>query len=191
MENLKEILFKRCNKCKKIKPKEDYTKRHYTNGKISLVNNCKECSREISKANHLVKKTKQKISEDNLLSNTKLCKYCNKVLDISNFRLSKNNKNIPNKQCNKCNELQKEHFFKYEYGISLKEKRLLIEKSNNKCNICQIVFKSESEAYLDHCHNSKKIRGILCLTCNAGIGYLKDNIELLKEAIKYLEIYKA
>jgi len=32
-----------------------------------------------------------------------------------------------------------------------------------------------------------KVRGLLCNKCNMGIGLFKDNIELLKEAIKYLE----
>ena len=41
---------------------------------------------------------------------------------------------------------------------------------------------------MDHCHKTKKIRGLLCHTCNSGLGMFKDNIEYLKNAIKYLEV---
>lgn len=40
---------------------------------------------------------------------------------------------------------------------------------------------------VDHNHKSNKIRGLLCLNCNAGLGNFRDNITLLKKAISYLE----
>ena len=39
---------------------------------------------------------------------------------------------------------------------------------------------------LDHCHDSKKIRGILCGHCNTGLGAFKDDISRLNAAIEYL-----
>jgi hypothetical protein len=44
-----------------------------------------------------------------------------------------------------------------------------------------------SRLSVDHCHNTGKIRGILCTKCNTGLGSFKDNIELLMNAIKYLK----
>lgn len=38
-----------------------------------------------------------------------------------------------------------------------------------------------------HCHKTGKVRGLLCFNCNTGIGKLKDDIELLKRAVEYLE----
>lgn len=40
---------------------------------------------------------------------------------------------------------------------------------------------------MDHCHDSSRIRGLLCHTCNSGIGKLRDNPELLRKAADYLE----
>ena len=40
---------------------------------------------------------------------------------------------------------------------------------------------------IDHCHNSTKVRGILCLPCNTSIGYIENNkidLDNLKEYIK-------
>lgn len=40
---------------------------------------------------------------------------------------------------------------------------------------------------VDHNHISGKFRGLLCHSCNRGIGLLKENIEIFKRAIKYLD----
>jgi hypothetical protein len=41
---------------------------------------------------------------------------------------------------------------------------------------------------VDHCHSSGKVRGVLCNPCNNVLGTAKDNIDILKAAITYLEI---
>lgn len=40
---------------------------------------------------------------------------------------------------------------------------------------------------VDHCHKTGALRGLLCLYCNSGIGYFKDDPEILRAAIRYLE----
>jgi hypothetical protein len=40
---------------------------------------------------------------------------------------------------------------------------------------------------LDHCHDSETFRGWLCHHCNSGLGAFKDNIEIIKRAVVYLE----
>ena len=58
------------------------------------------------------------------------------------------------------------------------------------CNKKNKMKKSKKDAYqlsVDHNHDTGEIRGLLCMNCNFGIGNFKDSIEILKEAIKYLE----
>lgn len=45
----------------------------------------------------------------------------------------------------------------------------------------------ESKHIIDHCHTTGKIRGLLCTNCNNMLGKAKDNVEVLKKAISYLE----
>ena len=40
--------------------------------------------------------------------------------------------------------------------------------------------------YVDHCHKTGKIRGLLCNSCNTALGLLKDDISLFKRSIDYL-----
>jgi hypothetical protein len=68
----------------------------------------------------------------------------------------------------------------------------LFEKQQGVCAICSESEKgSRDYLCIDHDHNTGFIRGLLCHDCNIGIGKLKDNIELLKSAIWYLEKSKS
>lgn len=75
------------------------------------------------------------------------------------------------------------------YGISLKQRDELIINQDYKCAIClKNLLKEESKrVHVDHCHDTGKIRGILCHYCNAGIGHFEDDLNLLQRAVIYLE----
>lgn len=76
---------------------------------------------------------------------------------------------------------------KCRYGITAEEYNNLNEKQKGNCAICG---RNHSELGrmldVDHCHETGKIRGLLCNNCNQGIGLLKDNPDILRNAIKYL-----
>lgn len=77
---------------------------------------------------------------------------------------------------------------KKSYGITLEDynKMFLLQKGCCKiCNRHQSEFKRALA--VDHNHETKKIRGLLCPSCNTGIGHLQDSIDILKKAIEYLE----
>jgi hypothetical protein len=42
---------------------------------------------------------------------------------------------------------------------------------------------------VDHCHETGKIRGLLCHNCNVAIGHLGDNLSTMQNAISYLAKY--
>jgi hypothetical protein len=66
----------------------------------------------------------------------------------------------------------------------------MILSQDNKCNICKNKFVDKKKIHIDHDHESKKVRGLLCINCNIGIGMLKDSQEILQSAINYLNYHK-
>ena len=85
-------------------------------------------------------------------------------------------------------EKSQQNSFKRHYKITLEQYYELYDKQMGKCAICgkhQTEFKRAIN--VDHDHTTGKVRGLLCNGCNSGIGYFKDSIDLLTQAIKYLK----
>src|SRR5947207_826146 len=57
------------------------------------------------------------------------------------------------------------------YGITLDQKKEILEKQNNLCAICNGPFK---KVYTDHDHSTGKVRGLLCNGCNMRLSGLDD-----------------
>jgi ERCC4-type nuclease len=74
------------------------------------------------------------------------------------------------------------------YGITTQDYNRMFEAQEGTCAICK-VHQSElkKRLFVDHEHSSGKIRKLLCHHCNAMLGMARENTEILKEAIKYLE----
>lgn len=84
-----------------------------------------------------------------------------------------------------------ENKLQYRYGITKKDYDYLLEQQNNCCAICNTTnpsLKSKNHKYfsVDHCHQTGKIRGLLCATCNSAIGLLGDCPETIANASLYL-----
>jgi hypothetical protein len=72
-----------------------------------------------------------------------------------------------------------------KYGISIEEYRQKMEAQKRACAICKAPF-SGTRPHTDHDHETGTFRGILCGSCNVGLGYFYDSPELLRGAISYL-----
>lgn len=81
-------------------------------------------------------------------------------------------------------ELRRKYKLKNRYGMSIEDYKKMCDLQNDACAICKrhVVEK----LHVDHCHETNKVRGLLCSYCNKGLGCFKDNIENLKTACEYL-----
>lgn len=87
-------------------------------------------------------------------------------------------------------QANKEHARAKTYGLTPNDIKLMKEKQNGMCLICENPFgENPRNMHVDHCHKTNIARGLLCLKCNLGIGYLKDDIKLLEKAIIYLKSF--
>lgn len=74
-----------------------------------------------------------------------------------------------------------------KYGITLEMFAEMRSSQDNSCAICKNSFKNEKFSInIDHDHETKKVRGLLCRSCNLLLGHSKDSKELLKQSIAYL-----
>ena|ERR1700730_4342225 len=74
---------------------------------------------------------------------------------------------------------------KRQYGISLEEYERLLALQNGACAICR--RKSKRMLCVDHCHKTGRVRGLLCVRCNTGLGLYKDDPSLMRRGADYLE----
>lgn len=139
---------------------------------------------------------------------TKQCPRCKETLPISSFQKNKVSKDGLQYHCKDCRkeidskpekrkkdreryhqnkDIYRNSRYKNAYGISLEEynKRLKIQKG--VCAVCNTVCSTGRALAVDHNHTTGEVRGLLCSTCNRGLGYFKDDINLLQNAIGYLE----
>lgn len=98
-----------------------------------------------------------------------------------------------------------EYYERYN-SLSSKEKaeyrKEYWDRQNEKCDICRKALTDPIEDYynkldndeamatidghIDHCHKTDIVRGLLCGSCNKGLGFFKDSPNLLYKASDYL-----
>ncbi len=78
------------------------------------------------------------------------------------------------------------------YGITSVDYARMLEEQNGVCYICyrkNIILKKgmhKGNLCVDHCHDTGRVRGLLCHNCNRALGLLQDSTERLERAIAYL-----
>lgn len=81
----------------------------------------------------------------------------------------------------------KDRRLRQTYGITLKQYDMMFDDQNGVCWICGKPPIGQPLS-VDHCHKTGVVRGLLCHTCNRGLGYYKDNPDWLERAAQYLRL---
>lgn len=83
--------------------------------------------------------------------------------------------------------LSKDHVLRSTYGIPIGTYDRMLDAQQGKCAICGTTDAGgRGDFHIDHCHDTKRIRGLLCHGCNVGIGNLGHSVDRLSSAIRYL-----
>jgi hypothetical protein len=103
--------------------------------------------------------------------------------DYENYIFKKKNKSLPF-------SLENWSWKKRDFTKLVRTKRkynydTMYGEQNGCCAICQKYFNA---LILDHCHTSGNIRKLLCNGCNTCLGKLKEDVEIIKSMISYLQI---
>lgn len=75
-----------------------------------------------------------------------------------------------------------------QYGIGLTEYNAMLAAQGGKCGICGYSDMSKPAFFplVDHCHATGAVRGLLCMSCNQGLGKFRDDRALLAKAMQYI-----
>ena len=78
--------------------------------------------------------------------------------------------------------------YRRRYGVTKAQKIAMLAKQHGCCPVCgEFIFIGDKTTHIDHDHATGKFRGVLCSSCNQGLGNFKDDIDRLRAAIEYLE----
>lgn len=78
---------------------------------------------------------------------------------------------------------EKKRVLKQLYGMTLDKYDDLAKSQNYKCKICF----EHKKLFVDHCHKTKVVRGLLCSHCNLAIGLFFDDPQRILRAVHYVE----
>ena len=75
------------------------------------------------------------------------------------------------------------------YRMTVEDFDKLLKAQEGRCAICGIPESgvAQKRLYVDHCHKTGTIRGLLCIKCNFLLGHGNDDAGLLRRAANYLE----
>lgn len=125
---------------------------------------------------------------------TKTCRVCSEEKPLAVFSPTKNTSDGAAAWCKACTS-EKARVWRLanqdrhdaaqvqrKYGLTPSDHEKLREACGNRCEICG----SDEKLGVDHCHDSDRVRGLLCAHCNNLLGRAKDSVFVLESAIRYL-----
>jgi hypothetical protein len=176
------LATKKCEKCGKDLPSDDYRKTRCGN----LEGTCRKCQNKRMRERYRLKYPvvlRQPFLGESPVG-LKWCPTCFQFRPHADF--SKNKLLKCGLACN-CRECQSYFDLKRLYGLTRDEYERTLREQNDSCRICGATFETTGKRFhVDHDHATGKVRGLLCHKCNAALGMFDDNVDRLRKAVEYL-----
>lgn len=68
-----------------------------------------------------------------------------------------------------------------KYGLTPEEVEAMERAQGGRCLICGV----EGDLFVDHCHKTGRVRGMLCPSCNTFLGRVEANPDILPRMAEY------
>ncbi|MFH9826107.1 endonuclease VII domain-containing protein [Streptomyces bobili] len=178
---MNESQSRRCPRCKRQLPRTAFA------GNKSMADGlqayCRECSAEYYRQRQEAKgrKVRAKVS---VPPGHKRCPQCSEVKPHSDWERNKSTSDGRASYCRACRaERSRASYFMRKYGLTEGEVGEMIASQMGVCCICLAAPATQ----VDHCHQTGRVRGVLCFNCNSGLGLLRDDPAAAYRAADYLE----
>lgn len=202
-----------CSRCDENLPATTLFFYKQNGGKYGLSSWCKKCKLDYNKQIRIenINKNRNKVFDD---SQSKICTRCNDELPRTPdyFNIEGQQNDGLSYRCKKCSKeygraynktpimrkyykseksrsIRKKCHYKRSFGISVDYLSKLLKAQGYGCAICGTDTPGGrwQSFNLDHDHQTREVRGLLCLKCNRLLGLIEDDPRILKKAISYLE----
>lgn len=118
------------------------------------------------------------------------CTICGEVKDEDEFH-NHNSSNLgKDRRCKPCKaEIRHEYHLSSEYNLTVEEYDNMLNKQGGTCanESCNYGLDDDHKLYVDHCHETGTVRGLLCHWCNSAEGYLKSSPEVAQGLLNYMK----
>jgi hypothetical protein len=170
---------KKCSKCGEVKGLEEFDRKK--RGKLGRRSRCKQCRKEDRIAN------REAISKRNKEYREKH----RERLNAYRRRWGAENREWIRNYDEAHRDEKKERQLLRNYGITLEQYKEMLIAQGGICAFCgKTPEENGQNLTVDHCHETGKVRWLLCYLCNLAIGNFQENVEAMRKAADMLEKFK-
>ncbi|WP_329575040.1 endonuclease VII domain-containing protein [Streptomyces sp. NBC_01361] len=174
---------KRCPRCEESLALEAFGR--HKGRDDGLQDYCKPCTREYAKQwDRRKRQERRELKNPAVPAGFKRCRGCGEVKPHSEWHRSATASDGLAARCKACKAVQgRVGHLKRQYGMTEAERDEMVASQMGVCCIC---LDAPAE-YVDHCHETGRVRGVLCFSCNAALGQFKDRPDAIRRAAAYVE----
>lgn len=172
-----------CTKCLRSKPLSAF----YKSARDGSSSGCKACDRARKHPDYIPVRKPCRSSVCPLIGRN--CTSCSRPFPWSEFYRMTQRKDNKDGVCKEC---RRGWMRRNRFGLNPEQHAAIFQRQAGRCAICKIP---ETEALIkrklavDHNHSNGKIRGLLCVRCNTGLGCFEDSPKMIAKALAYLKLH--
>lgn len=155
-------MTKVCNTCKEDLPLDRFYKNKTS--RDGYQHHCKDC-------------TRVKQAEWRKANPEKARSYMKKYRESERGRRARQARTERDREANRWGHIQR------RYGLTQDDYTRMYEEQGSRCPLC---LEEQEILYVDHCHQTGRVRGLVCDRCNRALGALRDDADIAERAAAYL-----
>jgi hypothetical protein len=168
-----------CRRCETTKPVDAFARN--AGMPDGLQGHCRSCQAAAyrtkrQRAGHLVR-------PGDVPEGHRFCRSCQTIKPLAAWTPSASTSTGYRSSCKDCTSARdRRDHLQRTYGLTEADVAAMLEEQGGVCAICR----GAEPAHVDHDHATGAVRGMLCFRCNAALGQLGDDPEVLVRAARYL-----